>query len=327
MKRYLLRRFVQLIPLFFIVTIMTYGLYWLAPGGPETIFLAGEDRNLNPKDIEALREKWGLNDPFHVQYAKWLGNLLRGDLGNSYQSRRPVTETWLQRLPATIQLGVAVTVLIYLLAIPLGVISAVRQHSWLDYAASTFSFLGHSMPSFWVGLMLIIYVALPSGGLIPTSGYQSYDVTPETHTWLGILLDRLRYMLLPALTLTVTGMASLTRYMRNSMLEVLKEDYIRTARAKGLNERVVIYKHAMRNALLPIITLSGGFLLFLFDGAAITELVFAWPGVGQYGLGAVSARDYPVVMALLVFGFVVSTIASFLTEIIYVWVDPRIRYS
>lgn len=328
MKRYLIRRALQIIPLFFIVTLMTFGLYHLAPGGPEQIFLAGEESNVRPEDILALREKWGLDDPFHVQYGKWLGNLvLHGDLGKSFQSQRPVMETWMERLPATLQLNIIEFFLIFALSIPLGVVTAVRQYSWLDYTASTFSFLGHSMPSFWIGLMLIVWVALKSGGLIPTSGYQTYEVTSETHTWLGIMLDRLRYMILPIITLTVTGMAALTRYMRNSMLEVLKEDYIRTARAKGLSERVVIYKHAMRNALLPIITIAGWWIAALFDGSAIIEVIFAWPGVGQYGLGAVNAQDHPVVMALLLFGFMVSTIASFATEVVYVWVDPRIRYS
>jgi peptide/nickel transport system permease protein len=327
-KRYLLRRALQIIPLFMIVTVMTYGLYWLAPGGPETIFLAGEESTVRPEDVEALRVKWGLDQPFHVQYLKWLGNLvLHGDLGNSFKSQRPVMEVYVERLPASIQLNVVEMILIFALAIPLGVISAVRQYSWLDYAASTFSFLGHSMPSFWIGLMLIIGIALQSHGAIPTSGYGSPNVTPETHTWLGIMLDRLRFMFLPILTLTITGMATITRYMRNSMLEVLKEDYIRTARAKGLADKVVIYKHAMRNALLPIITIAGWFLAGLFEGSAIVELIFAWPGIGQYGLSAVGARDYPVVMALLIFAFVISTAASFLTDVVYVWIDPRIRYA
>lgn len=328
MKRYLLRRALQVIPLFLIVTLMTYGLYWLAPGGPETIFLAGENSTVRQEDVEAIRQKWGLDQPFHIQYLKWLGNLvLHGDLGNSFKSQRPVMDVYVQRLPATLQLNIIEMVLIFALSIPLGVICAVKQYSWLDYGAQTFSFLGHSMPSFWIGLMLILYIALKSGGAIPTSGYASSDVTPETYTWLGIALDRLRYMFLPILTLTITGMASITRYMRNSMLEVLKEDYIRTARAKGLAEKVVIYKHAMRNALLPVITIAGWFLAGVFEGSAIVELIFAWPGIGQYGLAAVGARDYPVVMALLIFAFIISTVASFLTDVVYVWVDPRIRYS
>lgn len=323
-----MRRTLQLIPLFFIITFMTFGLYQLAPGGPEQIFLRGENNTRDPAQIQKIREKWGLDKPFIVQYGTWLKNLIvHRDLGNSFTSQRPVMESWLARLPATLKLNFFQMILVFGLSIPLGILCAVRQYSWIDYLSQTFSFLGFSMPTFWIGLMLILFIALPSGGAIPTNGYQSYDVTPATHTWLGIFLDRARYMILPLLTLTISGMAVITRYMRNSMLEVLKEDFIRSARAKGLSERVVIYKHAMRNALLPIITIMGGFVGTMFDGAAITEIIFSWPGVGQYGLGAVTSQDHPVVMALLLFGFLLGTLASFGTDIVYTLVDPRIRYS
>jgi peptide/nickel transport system permease protein len=326
-RRYLTRRLIQLVPLLLIISFMTFGLMHLAPGGPEQIYLAGEDPSIKAEDIYALREKWGLNDPFPVQYARWLGNVLKGDLGTSYRTKRPVLEEWKSRLPASIQLNVVVLVLIYGLAIPLGVVSAVRQYSRLDYAASTFSFLGFAMPNFWVGLMLIVLVALPSGGLIPTSGFVTYGVTAETHGYMAFLLDKARYMLLPVITLVTGGMAAITRYVRNSMLEVLKEDYVRTARAKGINERVVIYKHAMRNALLPVITISGGIIGSLFGGSIVIEQVFAWPGVGQYALAAINTKDHPVVLALLLFGALVGTLSSFVTEIVYVSVDPRIKYS
>jgi len=206
-------------------------------------------------------------------------------------------------------------------------VSAVRQYSKIDYAASTFSFLGFAMPNFWVGLMLIVLVALPSGGLIPTSGFATYGVTIETHGLMAFLFDKSRYMLLPVITLVTGGMAAITRYVRNSMLEVLKEDYVRTARAKGINERVVVYKHAMRNALLPVITISGGFIGSLFGGSIVIEQVFAWPGVGQYALAAINTKDHPVVLALLLFGAIIGTLSSFITEIVYVLVDPRIKYA
>lgn len=328
MRRYLTRRVIQLVPLFLIVTMMTFGLMYLAPGGPEQIFLSGEDPNISPEEIYKLREKWGLNDPFYVQYGKWLYNVVvKQDLGRSFRTQRPVMEQWAARLPATIQLNVVVLLLTYGLAIPLGIITAVRQYSALDYAASTFSFLGFAMPNFWVGLMLIIFIALPSGGKIPTSGYGTYGLTPETHGMLTVVLDRAKYMLLPAITLATGGLAAITRYMRNSMLEVLKEDYVRTARAKGVSEKIVIYKHALRNALLPIITISGGFIGGLFGGSIITEQVFSWPGVGQYAIQAINSKDHPVVLALLLFGFLVGTVSSFMTELIYVFVDPRIKYS
>lgn len=328
MWRYLARRTIQLIPLFLIVTMLTFGLMYLSPGGPETIFLAREDKLRNPEEIAKLRDKWGLNDPFPVQYAKWVGNMLRGDLGRSFTSGRPVMEGFRQRLPASLQLGLVSLLLTYLLAIPLGVISAVRQYSWMDYVASTFSFLFYSMPVFWVGIMLIAWVALPSGGAIPTNGYANPNITLESSGLVPLIFDRLRYMLLPVITLTLTSMAALTRYMRNSMLEVLREDYIRTARAKGVAEKVVIYKHALRNAILPIVTLSGSFVAgSLFGGAVLTERVFAWPGVGWLSLKAVNQQDRPVVMAFLVFGFFVAAAFGFLTDIVYVWVDPRIKYS
>ncbi len=327
MKRYFARRLVQLVPLFIIITFITFGLMYLAPGGPEAIFLAGEDPTLDPAQIEKLKEKWGLNDPFHVQYLRWLGNVLRGDLGRSFMSQRPVTETILQRIPATIQLNVVTIVLVYGLAIPIGVLSAVRQYSVLDYVATTFSFLGQGMPNFWVGLMLIFLVALPSKGLIPTHGYADPYVTLETHSVFAVLLDRARYMLLPTITLVTGALAGLIRYMRNSMLEVLKEDYVRTARAKGLSEKIVIYKHALRNALLPIITLSAGLFNALIGGSVLTETIFAWPGLGKYAIDAINAQDHPVVLAFLLFGFIAGTIGSFTAEALYVLVDPRIRYS
>lgn len=328
MRRYLTRRLIQLFPLFFIITVMTFGLMHLAPGGPESILLAGEDPSIKTEDILALREKWGLNDPFYMQYGKWLYNVIvKQDLGRSFRTQQPVMTEWKARLPASIQLNVVVLLFTYGLAIPLGVFTAVRQYSAVDYVASTFSFLGFAMPNFWVGLMLIFLVALNSGGLIPTNGYATYGVSVETHGLWVFLTDRARYMLLPVLTLVTGGMAAITRYMRNSMLEVLKEDYVRTARSKGMAEKVVIYKHALRNALLPIITISGGFIGSLFGGSIITEQVFAWPGVGLYSLAAINSKDHPVVLALLLFAFLVGTLSSFLTEVIYVFVDPRIKYS
>lgn len=328
MQRYLFRRALQVIPLFFIVTVMVFGLMHLAPGGPEQIFLSGEDPNIKPEDILELRKQWGLDDPFPVQYGKWLKRVfLEGDLGRSYASQRPVTEAWMERLPASVQLNVVVISLIYLIAIPMGIICAVRQYSILDYFVSTLSFLGLGMPDFWVGLMLIFLVALKSNGLIPTSGMSNPEITMQTHGMIEVFLDRLRYMLLPVLTIVFGGTAGLTRYMRSQMLEVLREDYIRTARAKGLAEKVVIYKHAMRNAMLPIITQSSGLIANLFGGSVVIETVFAWPGVGQLSVAAVGKKDFPVVMAFLLFGFFVGQISSFVTEAIYVFIDPRIKFS
>lgn len=321
------RRLLQLIPLFFIVTLMTFSIMQLAPGGPEEIFLAGQDPNVRPEDIRALRAQWGLDDPIPVQYAKWMSNILRGDLGRSFSTQRSVTEAIKGRYWPSVQLALTITIITYLISIPIGVVLAVRRYSVFDYVMSGFSYLGYAMPNFWVGAMLIIYVALPSKGLIPTSGYSTPNIELQTAGLLAVVLDRAKYMLLPVITGVTGGMAGLIAYMRNSMLEVLNEDYVRTARAKGLNARIVIYKHAMRNALLPIVTISSGLLGVFFTGSFVLEAVFGYPGLGLLSIKAVNSKDYPVVMAFLLIGFLVGSLSSLLTDFVYVWVDPRIKYS
>lgn len=327
MRRYITRRLLQLIPLFFIVTLMTYGIMLLAPGGPEDIFLRGEDVHVRMEDIAELRKVWGLDEPIHVQYYKWLGNVLKGNLGKSFSTQRPVTEAIAGRWLPTVQLGLTMTILIYLLAIPIGVIVAVRRYSLLDYIVSVFSFLGYAMPNFWVGSMLILLVALPSKGLIPTSGYSTPDITLASSGLIAVVLDRLRYMFLPILTGVTGGMAGLVAYMRSSMMDVLQEDYVRTARAKGLAHKVVVYKHALRNALLPIVTISSGLLGVFFAGNVVLETVFGYPGLGALSIKAVNSKDYPMVMAFLLIGFFVGTVSSLITDFVYIFVDPRIKYS
>jgi len=326
-RRYLVRRLLQMVVLLLLVTIITFGLMLAAPGGPERVLLAGEDPNISAEQIAHLRELWGLNDPVYVQYFRWLNHTLHGDLGNSFFNQKPVAQVILDRLPATLELGAVVIVLTYLIAIPAGVITAVKQYSWMDYLVSTFSLAGHSMPSFWVGLMLIFLIALHSGGAIPTNGFAAPGVTLAVSGLIPFLIDRARHMFLPALTLLIVGLAALTRYTRNSMLEVLREDYVRTARAKGVGEKVVIYKHAFRNALLPVITLSAGLLASLFGGAVIVEQVFSWPGLGFISIRAINQRDYPLVMAFLLVGAILSMLGNLIVDVTYVLVDPRIKYS
>lgn len=327
MQRYIARRLFQLIPLFFIVTIMTFGIMHLAPGGPEQILLQGEDPNIRPEDVAELRKAWGLDEPVPVQYARWLGNVMQGNLGRSYSTQRPVTEAINARWAPSLQLALTNTFLVYALSIPIGVMIAVHRYSVLDYAMSIFSFVGYAMPNFWVGAMLILFVALPSGGAIPTSGYATPSITLESSSLAAVVLDRARYMLLPVLTAVTGGMAALTAYMRSSMLDVLQEDYVRTARSKGLSERVVIYKHAMRTAMLPIVTISSGLLGVLFAGNVIVEQVFAYPGLGTLFVKAVNTKDYPMVMAFLLIGFLIGNLSSLLTDFVYVLVDPRIKYA
>jgi peptide/nickel transport system permease protein len=327
LARYLTKRILNMIPLLILATMIAFSIMQLAPGGPENFLLAGEDATIDPSKLEALREQWGLNDPIPVQYGRWVKNVATGDFGYSFFQRRPVAEVVNDALPNTLQLSLTVTLLTYLIAIPLGVVSAVKQYSKFDYAVTGLAFIGQAAPSYWVALILIYYVAMNSGGIIPTNGISTQGINLETYGFLSVLADRLKYMIMPVIVLTFGGLTGLTRFMRSSMLEVLKEDYTRTARAKGLSDKVVVYKHALRNALLPIITLSGGILSSLVGGAVITETIFSWPGIGRVTIEAVNTRDYPVSMAVLLMSGLMALVGFLLVDILYVVVDPRIKYD
>lgn len=327
MSRYLMKRILNMVPLLILATLLAFSVMQAAPGGPENVLLNTEDASIDTSNIKELRAKWGLDDPLHIQYLRWLGNVLTGDFGTSYYHNQPVLAVVSEALPNTLQLNVIVLMLIYAVAIPLGVISAVRQYSAMDYAVTGVAFVGQAAPSFWVAMLLIWGVAMQSGGAIPTNGISTPGINLETYGWLSVLGDRLKYMILPVAVMTFSGLTALTRFMRSSMLEVLKEDYTRTARAKGLSEKVVIYKHAMRNALLPIITISGGLLSTLVGGAVITETIFSWPGIGRVGFEAVNNRDYPVSMAIMLISGVLMLVGFLIVDIAYVMVDPRIKYD
>lgn len=327
MGRFLTKRILNMIPLLILATMISFTIMQMAPGGPENVLLAAEDASLDPAKMEELKERWGLNDPIPVQYFRWLKNVVTGDFGNSYFYRKPVSEVILSALPNTLQLNVVALFLIYAIAIPLGVVSAVKQYSKLDYAVTGLAFAGQAAPSFWVATLLIWGVAMNSGGLIPTNGIATPGINFETYGWLSVIADRLKYMILPLLVIVFSGLTGLTRYMRSSMLEVLKEDYIRTARAKGLSQKVVIFKHALRNALLPIIAISGGLLSNMVGGSVIIETIFSWPGIGRVGFDAVIQRDYNVSMAIMLMSAVLTLIGFLLVDIAYVWIDPRIKYD
>lgn len=328
MGRFLTKRLLNMIPLLLLATMFSFGIMQLAPGGPENLLMGAEaDATMDPSKMEELRDRWGLNDPIYVQYFRWLKNIASGDFGNSYFYRKPVAEVVAAALPNTLQMNVIALFLIYAIAIPLGVISAVRQYSKLDYLVTGVAFAGQAAPNFWVATILIWTVALNSNGLIPTNGIATPGVNLETYGWLSVLADRAKYMILPLTVVVFSGLTGLTRYMRSSMLEVLKEDYIRTARAKGLSQKIVIYKHALRNALLPIIAISGGLLSSLVGGSVIVETIFSWPGIGRVGYDAVVMRDYNVSMAILLMSGVLTLIGFLLVDIAYVWVDPRIKYD
>lgn len=326
MRNYLIRRILQMIPTLIGITLVSFMIIQLAPGGPIAV-LGGDNPEMDPAQVEAIRKAYGLDDPLPVQYAKWLGRLAQGDFGKSFTESRPVMEMWLERLPNTIYLNLFSFFLIYLIAIPVGIISALKQYSKFDYGITVAAFAGDAMPGFFLSLLAIYLIALPSGGLVPIGGIASYGATVEKIGLMAFLLDRAKYLFLPLLVIVLGGLTGLIRYMRSAMLEVIKEDYVRTARAKGLSERVVIYKHAMRNALIPIITISGGLIPGLFSGSVIIEQIFNWPGVGLMGFRAVLQRDYPVVMAFLTLGSILTLISFLVVDLLYVAVDPRIKYS
>ncbi|AHF78990.1 Binding-protein-dependent transport systems inner membrane component [Sodalis praecaptivus] len=283
----------------------------MAPGGPSILI----DPSMSPEDAALMKRLMGLDQPFIVQYGHWLNGILRGDFGTSLSVRLPVAGIIAQQLPNTLLLAACSLVAAVLLSVPLGVMSARRRNSPFDHATAMFSFFGLSVPPFWFGLILVIVFAiklpwLPAGGMVSEGG--------------GGFLDVARHLVLPTLVLAVANMAELVRYTRSAMITVLKEDFIRTARAKGVNERVTIYKHALANALIPVVTVIGLLIPRLFGGAAITETVFGWPGMGQLAVRAAFERDYPVIMAVTLVTSAIVIIASFIVDVLYAWIDPRI---
>lgn len=321
MSRYVVKRVVQMIPILFFITIAVFFMIKIAPGDP---FAGMVDPKMSLAQIERRRAELGFNKPLPYQYYQWLRGVLTGDFGWSLREKRAVIEMVGERLGPTLQLGIAATVLSFSLAIPIGVVAAARQHSVLDHLITLFAFAGISTPTFFFGLLLLKHFALGGLKLFPSSGY----ATPGT-SWTGFRLafDVARHLALPALVLGLVSVASLMRFVRSAMLEVLRQDYVRTARAKGIRESVVIYKHALRNALIPVITLLGLELPTIVGGAIITESIFIWPGIGRLQLTALLDRDYPVLMALNLLFAVMTMLGSLLADIGYALVDPRIRYD
>ncbi len=306
MGAYIRRRLLQSIVVIFGVSVLVFFLLRLAPGDPATMLLA---ESASPEQLEAVREKWGLNDPIIVQYMVFLSHALQGDLGDSLFFKEPALEVLLERMPATLQLSAAALLFSLSVAIPVGMMSALRRDTIWDYLGTGLAMLGQAIPPYWLGIMLILVFSVNLGWL-PTSGRGSI--------W---------HLILPAITLGSVLMALITRLVRSGMLDVLGEDYIRTARAKGLQERRVIVRHAMRNILIPLVTVIGLQLGALFGGAVITESIFAWPGVGRLALQAIHARDYPLVQASVLFISVVYVFLNLAVDILYVYLDPRIRYD
>jgi peptide/nickel transport system permease protein len=322
MAAYILKRLFLMIPIFLGITVISFAVLHLAPGAPTEM-----QTMMQPKvSLEArarLNAIYGLDKPLHIQYFDWLKRLVRFDFGRSFSSdNRPVQEKIMERLPITLFINILSLVLILVVAIPIGVLSAVHRYSLFDKATTLFVFVGFATPTFWLALLLMLVFGVYLDWL-PISGLKSLN-----YEYLGLwgkVVDLGKHLILPVLLSAFGGLAGLSRYMRSNMLEVIRQDYIITARAKGLAERVVIYKHALRNALLPVVTVLGLSIPGLIGGSVIFESIFAIPGMGQLFYGAVMARDYPVVMGELVIGAVLTLIGNLVADISYALVDPRIR--
>src|SRR5919109_2349372 len=313
MLNYLLRRLAQIIPTLFLVSVLIFTLQQLLPGDP-AIALAGEERD--PDTVRYLREKFHLAEPVPVRYWYWLSGVLQGDLGDSVRIQKPVTELIVEKLPVTIQLATMAMLIALVIGITAGVISAVKKDTWLDYAANVFALWGLSTPNFWLGILLILLFAVNLGWL-PASGY----VSPFED-----LKGNLATMIMPAFVLGNAFASILMRHTRSAMLQVLSADYVRTARAKGLNERVVVLKHALRNALVPVITLGALEFGTLLSGAVLTEQVFTIPGFGKLIVDAVFNRDYLVVQGVVLFTATVYITLNLLADLAYFMVNPRMRH-
>lgn len=336
MGRYIARRLLNLIPILLGITLLVFVFLHLIPGDPAVV-MSGE--RATPEQVAALKERLGLNQPLPLQYLKFLLNLIRLDLGNSIISGVPIVDEIKTRWPATFELSVAAMLIAILLGIPAGVLAAVRKNSPVDNLTMSSSLLGVSMPVYWLGLLLIYLFAvnlnwLPPNGRISVNAGLAF--TPITNFYLldallrfdmKALKDVLAHLILPAVTLSTIPLAIIARITRSAMLEVLSQDYIRTARAKGVLERWVIFKHALKNALLPVVTIIGLQFGALLGGAILTETIFSWPGIGSWIYEGILSRDYPVVQGGVVFIAIAFVLINLLVDISYAFLDPRIQYQ
>ena len=333
MANYIIKRLVNIILMLFAVSILIFLLIRLAPGDP-AIAIAGN--HATKEILDQIRNKWGLNKPLLEQYFIWLAHALRGDFGQSILTHNPVISDLFQRFPNTLELSICAIIFATSLGIPAGIISAIRRYSFFDYISMFIALFGVSMPIFWLGIMLVLLFSIKLN-LFPTGGMLSvfYHIRPITHLNLidslielnfPAFFNILSHLILPSIALGTIPMAFIARVSRSSMLDVISQDYIRTAKAKGVSEKVVILKHALKNALIPIVTASGSEFAMLMGGAILTETIFSWPGLGTYIVQAVNARDYPAIQGAVIFiAFIIAGV-NLLIDILYAYIDPKIRY-
>ncbi len=324
MTQYIIRRIIQAIPLLLIISLTVFVLMNLIPGGPLAAY--ENNPNISAEDLMRLRSELGLDAPIHVRYWKWLTAVVTGDWGISEVTRRPALVEITEKLPNTLYLSVTAFLCALLIAIPVGILSAVRQYSALDHIATTLAFIGQSMPVFWFGLILIIIFnatikdPLTGGPLLPGGGMFTIGAPFSVE-------DRVRHLILPTAVLAFFSLGHHIRYMRAGMLDVLHQDYIRTAHAKGLTERAVLAKHAFKNSILPVVTIIGLEIPGLFAGAVITETIFSWPGMGRLFFNSIERGDYAVMMGILMMSASLIVAFGLITDIVYAFLDPRIRFD
>src|SRR5688500_2679164 len=333
MGTYILKRILLFIPTLIAITIVTFAISRLAPGDPAEAKagLGGENANVSKQItgemVQKIREQWHLDKPVPEQYLLWAGNIAQLDFGRSFKDNGPVLDKILERVPITLAMGLISVVIAYLVAIPIGIYSASHPGTWLDRFSSTTLFMLYSLPTFWIATLGIIFLTSPEYlPIFPSSALYSNSFSPNW-TFGAKLSDIAWHLALPMIMYTYTSFAYLSRQMRGSMLEVIRQDFIRTARAKGLSERAVIYKHALRNSLIPIVTLLAGLLPGLIGGSIVVESIFTIPGMGLLGFQAVLERDYPIVMAILIISAILTMLGVLLADIMYSVFDPRIAFT
>lgn len=314
MGKYTLKRLIHMVPVLFMVSVVVFLIIHLIPGDPAEI-MAGT--NATAEQVAALRHQYGLDRPLWVQYFVWLGNVFAGNLGHSILNGFPVNELLKQRIPATVELALAAAIVGAVIALPLGIIAALRPGSIIDFSSTLFSALSFAVPGFWLAILFILLFSLQFK-LLPPSGRPEFTEQPVEH---------LKSLIMPALVLGIAMAAKLTRYLRSSMLDTLDQDYTRTARAKGLKERLVVIRHVLRNSLIPVITVFGLQIGDLLSGAIIVESIFAWPGVGRLTIQAVGWRDYAILQASVMFIVLAFLFVNLITDLAYGYIDPRIRYE